>query len=176
MNIENALLAFLFFLPAGFSNMAPVFASKLPMVRDWKTPLDFGKSLRDHRVFGANKTWRGLLSGIIAGTLLGLLLYAPFFSDDYSLGRFLGIAAAMSAGALIGDAVESFFKRQRGIASGKAWFPFDQTDYIIGGLLFVWPFGVLSWSLVLWIFGIFFGLHLLSSYIGYLIGFKDSPI
>lgn len=156
--------------------MAPVFASKLPVIRNWKTPLDFGKSLQGHRLFGTNKTWRGLLSGIIAGTLLGLLLYTPFFSDDYSLELFLGISAAMSAGALIGDAVESFFKRRRNIASGKAWFPFDQTDYIIGGLLFVLPFGVLSWWLILWVFGIFFGLHLLSSYIGYLIGFKDSPI
>ena len=156
--------------------MVPVFASKLPVLRKWNTPIDFGTSFRGHRLFGTNKTWRGLLCGTIAGTLLGLLMYEPLFSNDFGLGTFVAISAAMSAGALVGDAVESFFKRQRNIASGKAWFPFDQTDYIAGGLLFILPFGVLSLWLTLWIFGIFFGLHLLSSYIGYLIGFKDSPI
>ena len=82
----------------------------------------------------------------------------------------------MSAGALIGDAVESYFKRQRRIPSGQPWFPFDQTDYIIGGLLFSMPFAVLPVWLILWVFGLYFGLHLLSSYIGYRLGLKELPI
>lgn len=175
MNLESAIYALLFFLPAGLSNMAPVFSSRIPVLNRWRTPLDFGKSWNGHRIFGPNKTWRGLVSGIVVGTLTGLLLYGPFFSEGNQI-TFLLICASMSAGALIGDAVESFFKRQRGIQSGEAWFPFDQTDYIIGGLVFTLPFGLLPLWIVVWIVVLYFGLHLLSSYIGFLLKLKDSPI
>ena len=175
MSWEQAVYAFLFFLPAGIANMTPVFSSRIPILRNWRTPLDFGKSYRGKRIFGPNKTWRGLVSGTLAGALTGLLLYGPFFSNGNQL-IFLLICAAMSLGALVGDAVESIFKRQRGISSGNSWFPFDQTDYIIGGLIFTLPFGFLPLWLILWVFVLFFGLHLLSSYIGFLIGFKSKPI
>lgn len=155
--------------------MAPVLANKLPFITRFKTPLDFGYSYHGHRIFGKNKSWRGLFSGIVFGTFAGWVMHQAFFASE-PLGHYLIVAAAMSAGALIGDAVESFFKRQRGIESGNPWFPFDQTDYIIGGLVFILPFQTLPLSMVLWIFGIFFGLHLVSSYVGYLLGLKDQPI
>lgn len=173
MTLEHALYALLFFLPAGISNMFPVFTSKIPGLRNWNTPLDFGKSWRGKRIFGKNKTWRGLVSGTVVGTIVATIVYGTF-TDLHS--ELVLVGAAMSAGALIGDAVESFFKRQRGIPSGNAWFPFDQTDYIIGGLLFTLPFGILPLWLVVWVFAIYFGLHLVSSYIGYLLGLKDKPI
>ena len=173
MTFEHAVYALLFFLPAGISNMVPVLASKLPGLSEWNAPLDAGKTYRGKRIFGKNKTWRGLISGTIAGTVVAMVVYGTF--TDLRIELIL-IGAAMSAGALIGDAVESFFKRQRGIQSGKAWFPFDQTDYIIGGLLFTLPFGVLPLWLLVWVFVMYFGLHLLSSYIGYLLGLKDEPI
>lgn len=175
MSIEGAWQALLFFLPAGIANMTPIFASKLPILKNWTAPLDFGKELRGKRIFGPNKTIRGLLTGTVTAGLSGLLLHS-FLLEQKSLLLFVTICAVMGFGALFGDAIESFFKRQKGIASGKAWFPFDQTDYIIGGLLFVAPFGVLSLWLVLWIFIIYFGLHLVSSYVGYLLGLKDEPI
>ena len=168
MTLAHALYALLFFLPAGISNMTPVFASRLPGLRNWNTPLDFGKSFRGKRIFGPHKTWRGLLSGIVIGTLVGLLIHGG--------AETLLLCIAISAGALIGDAVESFFKRQFNIDSGKAWFPFDQTDYIIGGLLFTLPFGILPLWVFVWVFVLYLGLHLISSYIGYLLGLKDQPI
>jgi CDP-2,3-bis-(O-geranylgeranyl)-sn-glycerol synthase len=173
MSFEHALHALIFFLPAGISNMVPVFASKLPVLRNWNTPLDFGKTYKGKRIFGKNKTWRGLLFGIVSGTLVAMLVYSTYWHVDL-LAVLIG--SSMSAGALIGDAVESFFKRQRGIPSGKAWFPFDQTDYVIGGLLFTLPFGILPLWLVVWVFIVYFSLHLISSYIGYLLGLKDAPI
>ena len=42
----------------------------------------------------------------------------------------------LGGGALIGDAVESFFKRQIGVSHGNPWIPFDQIDYTIGAILF----------------------------------------
>ncbi len=175
MTWEHAAYALLFFLPAGIANMSPIFSSRLPLLKSWTAPLDFGRSYRGKRIFGANKTWRGLVTGVVMGTLTGMALYGPFLADDSKLD-FLLVCAAMSCGALVGDAVESFFKRQRGIPSGSSWFPFDQTDYIIGGLVFTLPFGLLPLWLVAWVFGLYFGLHLLSSYVGYLVGLKDKPI
>jgi CDP-2,3-bis-(O-geranylgeranyl)-sn-glycerol synthase len=175
MTLEHAFYALLFFLPAGISNMTPVLASRLPGLRAWRTPIDLGRTFRGKRLLGPNKTWRGLVCGTIAGTLTGILIYGSLFTDENKL-TLICVWAAMSFGALVGDAVESFFKRQRGIVSGQAWFPFDQTDYIIGGLLFILPFGILPLWLVVWIFVIYFGLHLVSSYVGYLLGLKDQPI
>ena len=126
-------------------------------------------------MLGQNKTWRGLLTGIVAGTITGLIVHAVYFSEVSSL-QFALMAASMSAGALVGDAVESFFKRQRRIASGKPWFPFDQTDYIIGGLVFALPFMIIPASVIGLIFVLYFGLHLVTSYIGYRLGLKELPI
>lgn len=175
MSVDNVVFALLFFLPAGISNMTPVFTSKLPGLRDWKTPLDFGRSYRGQRILGPNKTWRGLVSGVVMGTLTGFILSQTYFSDYHTI-LFVLVSASMSLGALVGDAVESFFKRQRQIPSGKPWFPFDQTDYIIGGLVFALPLTFLPLWILAWVFCLYFGLHLLSSYIGYRLGLKDLPI
>jgi CDP-2,3-bis-(O-geranylgeranyl)-sn-glycerol synthase len=36
---------------------------------------------------------------------------------------------------MLGDIVESFFKRRIGLSRGEKWLGFDQIDFIIGGLL-----------------------------------------
>ena len=173
--IARLFEALIFFLPAGIANMTPIFANKVPVLNRWETPVDFHKSFRGKRIFGDHKTWRGIVTGTVCGTLLGwplLALLGP--SDDI---YFILLAPlAMSFGALAGDAIKSFFKRQVGVASGKSWFPFDQTDYIIGGLLLVLPFHAVSLSLAGIIFVEYFALHLISTYIGFKLGLKDSAI
>jgi CDP-2,3-bis-(O-geranylgeranyl)-sn-glycerol synthase len=167
--------AFLLFVPAGIANMTPPVANKIPYLNRWNTPMDFGKSYRGIRLFGQNKTWRGLVSATVLGTLVGGLLYEPFFAD-MDLMTYLLRCAAISAGALIGDAVESFFKRQRGVKPGSLWFPFDQIDFIIGGLIFMIPFGLPSFTVILAIFALFFGGHIVITYFSYHLGFKEKPI
>lgn len=182
--MKEILYAIAFFLPAGIANMTPVLANKIPLLNRWKTPLDFGKSFRGKRIFGANKTWRGLVYGAIVGGVTGLVLYElfPVIIDTFTPGLQMNllslffIGAALGAGALAGDAVESFFKRQGGVKPGESWFPFDQIDYIIGGLFFVWPFVQMTWRFAGIILLAYFGLHLFVSYIGYLLKFKDKPI
>jgi CDP-2,3-bis-(O-geranylgeranyl)-sn-glycerol synthase len=178
--LRDILIAFWVFLPAGISNMAPVLAAKLPLIRGFNSPLDFGKSFRGIRFFGANKTWRGLFAGIVMATLTGYVQYYVFTDlhplSDGPLWIMLVASALLGAGALLGDAVESFFKRRADVPPGQSWFPFDQTDYIIGGLLLWAPIAQPPVQVVLAIFGLYFGLHLLVSYIGYLLGLKDKPI
>lgn len=167
-----ALVAF--FLPAGLSNMAPVLANKIPGLNRWKTPLDFGREYRGKRIFGQNKTWRGLLSGTLLGGIAGTLIYSQL--DLATTVPAFVIGAALGAGALLGDSIESFFKRQANVASGDSWFPWDQSDYIIGGLLFSALFIRLELKEYAIIFVIYFGLHLVVSYLGYLLKLKDKPI
>lgn len=184
--INDILFALWFFLPAGAANMIPIFAAKIPFLKKYEAPIDFGKTFRGKRIFGSHKTWRGMISGVIAGVLVLWLqqyLFVEFawvrsFADviDYTTLPTLLMGTLFAIGALGGDAVESFFKRQRGIAPGKGWFPFDQTDFVIGGAIATMPFVSLSiwhylWMLVLWL-----GVHVLSTVVGHFLGLKDSPI
>ena len=169
------LAAILFFLPAGVANMTPVFVSKLPMLRKWNTPIDFGRTFRGKELFGSHKTWRGLICGTLAGALTGYLLPSGLIADYYPHWSVV-VAASMGFGALVGDAVKSHFKRRLNIASGGTWFPFDQLDYIAGGLLFVAPFGVPSLGLACIVAVSYFALVIVSTHIGYWLGLKDSPL
>lgn len=168
--------AFWFFLPAGIANAAPVFACRLPILKHWNTPIDFGKTWRGQPIFGTNKTWRGLVFGTLIAALVGLLQYRVITSSVESTSFILLSTAALGFGALAGDAIESFFKRQAGVKPGERWFPFDQIDYIIGGLLAVSFFVNLSVGDMLRIGLLYFGLHIVFSYIGFLIGLKKAPI
>lgn len=174
--MEFLIQAFLFFLPAGVSNASPLFANITPWIRRFDNPMDFGKHYRGKRIFGPNKTWRGLIFGTIMGGVTSLLISYYLVPNSADARYTFLVGAALGCGALVGDAVESFFKRQRGVAAGTSWFPFDQTDYIIGGLVFVYPFTLIPLILMVGIFILFFGLHLLFSYFGYLVGFKKTPI
>ena len=113
------------------------------------TPIDFGKNWKDgKRILGDGKTWRGLISGAVVGMTCGfgfsvVAKYAA--ASDFSflgINDFTGfplmipIIASLCFGALIGDIVESFFKRRLGKNRGEDWIPFDQLDFIIGALFF----------------------------------------
>lgn len=183
---EDILFALWFFLPAGMANMIPIPIAKVPGLRTLDAPLDFRATFRGKRVFGSHKTWRGLVTGIIAATLtlwlqqylVGEVSWIQSFTGqiDYQSLPTLIVGPLFAIGALGGDAIESFFKRQRGIAPGRGWFPFDQTDYIIGGAIATMPFISLSiwqyaWLLVLWLI-----VHMVSTVAGYFMGLKERPI
>lgn len=173
--MNHYLFAIIFFLPAGASNVAPILAKRIPLLRHWKTPLDGGAKYRGKRILGPNKSWRGLITGILAGGLVGLVLY-PLITDVSSSVEHFIIGATIGFGALLGDAIESFFKRQRGVKSGDSWLLFDQLDYVIGALLFGSLFIRLSLAdYAAVVFFYFFG-HLIMTYVGFLLGLKDKPI
>lgn len=182
----DVLWSLWFFLPAGLANVAPIIASKLPGLSKYDTPMDFGRSYRGKRVLGDHKTWRGILSGIAIGGLVGYIQYliannySVNFLDEspfnYASSQAVLLGVLLGLGALLGDALKSFFKRQIGVKSGYSWFPFDQLDYIVGGCLFAATIVVLDISQYSLIFVIWFSLHLISSYCGYLMKLKDKPI
>jgi CDP-2,3-bis-(O-geranylgeranyl)-sn-glycerol synthase len=173
--MNHFITALWLFLPAAIGNAAPVFANKIPGLNRWTTPLDFGRTYQGKRIFGDHKTWRGVVTGIVAAGLTGFLQYrlsgSSAFAEMWTL-----VAAVIGFGALYGDAIESFLKRQVGVPSGQLWFPFDQVDYIVGGLIAVAPLAIFSWTEMAVIVVSYFGLHLLATYIGYLLKLRDQPI
>ena len=173
--MNDYIAAVLFFLPAGLSNMSPVVANMVPVLTNWKTPLDFGKTWRGKRIFGTNKTWRGLVIGTLVGGLSAVVIgwlnpnvLGPY--NQFVAGLLLGF------GALAGDAIESFFKRQIGIQPGYTWFPFDQLDYIVGGLLAVRLLTPIPWWVVGTVFFVYFFMHLATVFVFYKLGVRDRPI
>ncbi len=173
--MNDYLAAILFFLPAGVSNASPVIANKLPLIKDWNTPLDFGKTWKGKRILGHNKRLRGVVFGTLMGGLTAIVVSklnanTVVTIEPFWTGMILGF------GALMGDAVESFFKRRRGVPAGDSWFPFDQLDYIVGGLIAITPFVALQSWVVTTILVVYFGLHLITAYLAFRIGLKDKPI
>jgi len=165
-----------FFLPAGIANMAPVLVAKLPLSRNWNTPLDLGKLFRGKVICGKNKTWRGLTFGVLAAIITGIIQCRIITSSIESIWFIIAVSGLMGFGALVGDAVESIIKRQLNINPGETWFPFDQIDYIIGGLLFATIIVDLSLVDITRVFILYFGLHITVSYLGFLLGLKKKPI
>jgi len=148
------LSALYFFLPAYIGNSIPVVIRKINFLN---YPIDFGKKFRGKRIFGNNKTIRGLLFGVLAGIAIFHLqkyLYINFESVrnislfDYS-NMHCVYGLFMALGALVGDMVESFFKRQKGIKSGETWWGFDQVDFVIGAFVFTSPFFVPNISVII---------------------------
>jgi CDP-2,3-bis-(O-geranylgeranyl)-sn-glycerol synthase len=112
------------------------------------TPIDFRKTWKDgRRILGDGKTWRGLLSGTFLGMTagFGLVVAASYVkTSEYSflnLTNFEGFPVmilllfSLCFGALLGDIIESFFKRRIGKERGKDWIPFDQLDFLVGALV-----------------------------------------
>ena len=179
--IHEVLQTLWFFVPAYLANMAPVLAQGHFMWLD--RPLDGGRSLGGRRIFGAHKTWRGVVAGTVvgiaalavqrlvydAGWLRGL---APIDYGDTPL--VLGLLLGLGTG--VGDAVKSFFKRRIAIAPGEPWVCFDQLDFMVGAYVFaapIWTPSLLAFVLCLPI--VVTG-TILATTVGYELGMKESWI
>ncbi|MBW2973127.1 CDP-archaeol synthase [Candidatus Woesearchaeota archaeon] len=168
---------FWFLLPAGIANMSPVLFKWLPFLA---VPVDFNKKFRKKPIFGKNKTWRGLVCGTIIAILIVYLqkLLYPYMQSyslvDYSTTNVFLLGFLLGFGALLGDLVESFVKRQRNTAPGKSWPPWDQIDWIIGALLFSSFLVALSVSEIIIAFVLFGLLHPLINLLGYALRIKKN--
>ncbi len=166
--MEFILKSLYFFLPAYLANMAPVLVRKIPFLA---YPVN-------KKIFGQNKTWRGLIAACLAGLLafwvqkilfiggfrsLALIEYSDF---SLALGFFLG------AGAILGDLVKSYYKRKQNIPPGKPWLVFDQIDFVIGGILGSMFVYVPSASVVVVLLIASPLLHVVVNYAGFLLGIR----
>lgn len=117
--------------------MAPVLVRE--SFKAMAAPIDGGRTLGGKRILGDHKTWRGLIAAIVAGAVVFALqrfvwdwgLWRELALFDYSSASLL-LGVLMGTGAIVGDAVKSFFKRRLGIAPGASWLVFDQLDFFLG--------------------------------------------
>jgi CDP-2,3-bis-(O-geranylgeranyl)-sn-glycerol synthase len=169
------------FVPAYLANMSPVLVQG--HFESLARPIDGGRCWRGRRILGDHKTWRGLVAGVVTGVVVyevqrllhdaGLLHGLALL--DYGAWPIVG-GLLMGLGALLGDAVKSFAKRQIGIAPGASWLGFDQMDFYVGAWvllapLYVPPMAAFVASLPFVLVG-----DVATNALGYALGLKDSWI
>lgn len=165
-----------FMLPAYFANMAPVMARG--SFKELKVPIDFNTKVDNHTIFGKNKTFRGLIFGILLGILVTFTQYMLYdlghFMElsfiDYS--NWLTLGFLFGSGAIIGDLIKSFFKRRLNIKPGKPFIPFDQLDFVIGSVVFVYPVYHLTIYQVVTMLLVSFFLHILVNHGAYYLNIR----
>lgn len=169
--IEIILRAFLFILPAYIANSsAALFGGG--------TPIDCGKKFRGKRIFGDGKTWKGLFFGLFFGFAAGniegyLLLGTPYAIGTLEFSTLLGFLICF--GALSGDLIKSFFKRQLGFERGERLPFIDQLDFVAGALLFGSLLYVPQLEIILFLIIITPFIHLFLNYLGYKLKCKKVP-
>lgn len=158
--------------------ISPAYCANAFAVFGGGKPVDFGRTWKGKRIFGDGKTWRGLVIGIIAGSLFGLMWFylsqsGPLSENYFGVFDFrittplFGLYLAL--GAMAGDLANSFLKRRMNLKPGQALWGLDQWNLLFGGLLFAY---FLAPSFIIWeefvaLLFITFGIHLLGNLIAY---------
>ena len=161
--LELVLKSLYFFLPAYFANMAPVLFNWVP----------FAGNPVSEKWFGMHKTWRGLVVAPLVGVVVFWLQKIGHASgfQRWSLVNYtdfsLWLGGVLGLGAIIGDLVKSYYKRQAGIAPGERWFPSDQLDFVIGGLLGSFVFYVPPFEVVVVLLLASPLLHIVVNHVGF---------
>jgi CDP-2,3-bis-(O-geranylgeranyl)-sn-glycerol synthase len=129
--------------------------------------VDFGKTLPDgERIFGSNKTFRGLVSAVGMGIVVGLA-----GSYIFSVNLLL-IAIPASVGAVLGDLAGAFLKRRMRIRPGGALPGVDQLDFVVGAILLVSVFSQVRIAVVLIMLLVTPPIHFLTNVGAYVLGLK----
>ena len=170
------LKCFYLMLPAYFANMAPVIVKKIDFLA---FPIDLSKTLGKKPILGKNKTFRGLVFGIIFAVIIAYLqlrLYNLEYFRNISFINYqnwLLLGFLMGFGALAGDLIKSFFKRRIRIAPGHRFIPFDQTDFVIGALVFVMPVFELTLGIFITSLLLSFILHITVNHAAFYFGIRN---
>jgi hypothetical protein len=159
--------------------------------RAFALPLDGGLTLRGRRLFGENKTVRGLMV-MVPAAAAALPLSAFVFTHalpapdglwPLTPARYAALGAWCALGFMLGELPNSFIKRQLDIAPGAAasgrglgWqLAIDRLDSGVGLLLaasLVVPVPWMTWAIVLVVGPIF---HWSFSVLMFLLGLKPRP-
>jgi hypothetical protein len=173
------LFLFAAFIAAG---LAQSLWLRLPFSARFAVPLDGRRTFRGRRIFGDNKTWRGLMvmvPGVGAAFALLDRLRCFLAADGscplwpLSAPGYFFLGCWVGLGFMAGELPNSFFKRQFDIAPGTAprhrfgkviGFCVDRVDSLLGGLLalalivqvplFIWLTTLLLGSVVHWLFAL----------------------
>ncbi|MEM0000047.1 MAG: CDP-archaeol synthase [Desulfurococcaceae archaeon] len=156
--------------------LPPMIANAFPVLIGGTKPIDGGKLFVDNKpIFGKNKTWEGLLLGVIgayiAGSCIGAFLGEP-------LTPLLALGAGFSA--LLGDLLGAFIKRRLSIKPGDPAPLLDQWDFALAVTAYYYLLGigdvVLRPLYVVTTLLLILALHVLTNVVAYALGLKHSKL
>jgi CDP-2,3-bis-(O-geranylgeranyl)-sn-glycerol synthase len=143
-------------------------ANAAPLVFGGGRTLDGGRKLSDGQpIFGSHKTIRGVIVGILAGSAIGL-------AESPVDSRLVLAGFTIAIGAVSGDLLGAFVKRRFRIEPGRAFPVLDQLDFVLGGLLFGYPFFPLGLFSTLLVVMVTPPIHLATNYGAYRLGMKKT--
>src|SRR5579872_1332825 len=183
--LSSIFFSLWFFAPAGIANLAAFVAGKIKIFKKFNYPVDCYQKIQGKRILGNHKTFRGFVAAIIAGILFCSLevwisehvhMIRQLVWLNYSAVNPVILGAFFGFGALFGDSVKSFFKRLKNVPPGESWFPFDQIDYIVGGVAFSLFYIQLPFTNYIILFIVWFLMHPLTTFIGYLFKLRHKPL
>ncbi len=158
------MLAVELYLLLVLANGAPVIAARLLKQR-WEWPIDGGRLWRDGRpVFGASKTWRGLVTGALSCAAGSALM---------ALGAGFGLVFGVLG--LLGDLISSFLKRRRGLASSARALGLDQLPEAALPMGFALLWLPLGWLEALAVVALFALSNIVFSPLLYRLGIRRQP-
>ncbi len=152
-------------------------------------PLDRGRKFRGKRIFGDNKTWRGVVA-VSLGTAIGFGLQSLLFHRmasirsvelfDYAFFKSVALGLAVGVAAMLSELPNSFIKRRFEIAPGtaaKGWkavifYVYDQIDFLLGAWLVLAIVIPVTAGRVLLSSGLLLVAHQLMSSVGYMLGMR----
>ncbi len=187
--ITCASFIILAFVAAGF---VQTFWLRSELSMRFSAPIDGGRVFRKRRIFGDNKTWRGLIAIVpaVALAFVAFRLFFAIFGDlldglwNLTILQFAALGCFVGVGFMLGELPNSFIKRQFDIPPGgqpkqpfvsRLGFLVDRFDSILGGMFFLAcavpvPFATYLYILLLGPF-----IHLAFNVLLYRLGVKNRP-
>jgi len=154
--------------------LTPMITNAMPVLISGNKPIDNNISFIDGKpLLGKNKTWEGLLVGLV-----GAYITASTISAILNKPNLLLLASGAGLAALIGDLVGAFIKRRLNIPPGAPAPILDQLDFYAATTLYYYlldiddvtsrPIYLLLTALIIMI------LHVISNLLAYAAGLKKS--
>jgi CDP-archaeol synthase len=154
-------------------------------------PIDQGRSFRGKRIFGDNKTYRGVVV-VGLGTMIGFGLQSLLLHRtasirgielfDYAFFKSLALGLAVGVAAMLSELPNSFIKRRFEIAPGsvaKGWkraifYVYDQIDFLLGAWLVLAIVVPITVGRALLSAGLLLVAHQLMSSVGHALGMRKT--
>jgi hypothetical protein len=154
-----AIQSFSLVLPILIAGLVLILVLRKNLLPKLDEPIDFGAKIQGKRIFGDNKTWRGIIIyiGMSIAACIVLWSVSHRFSNlinvVFSLNP-LYIGSAIALSYILGELINSFVKRRLNIDPGalsgaRAQLLLDHVDGMITvSLVLVFGFGVQPVSIV----------------------------
>jgi len=155
----------IWFLETIYIYLPAYIANSTPVILTGGGSLDGDKKFIDGEpILGTHKTIRGTFSGLIAGTLTGIIQGQPYRG------------ALMAIGAILGDLVVSFIKRRLKLPPGTMFPIADQMSFIVlAVMLDILIAPAIEWDRILVIFLATLPIHYFANVIAWMLKLKSRP-